>query len=303
MNAYELKNKALAVLKKRRQDAIADLNGRIDDLCKNNEFNDAYFAERSAEVELEKAKFFKKDLAVFLRNLKTARQLTDSVLAKLGKSRDYLSVNYFCDKCSDTGWFNEKCCSCVEELQSRLAYGGRQSAPRFDFLQSAEKDEDNKKIIKKAQDWCENFGKESSAKTNFLILGHSGVGKTFLTDCIVNALRQKKINAVYLTAYNLNKIFFDDFMSAEKYLLDNLTRVEVLAIDDLGKEPIYNKVSLESLYCLLNERLLNGKSTVINTNLDFKGLIARYGEPIFSRIANKQTTEMLKIKGADKRLG
>ena len=302
MNAYELKNKALAVLKKRRQDAIANLNDRIDDLCKNNEFNEAYFAEREAEVELEKAKFFKKDLAVFLRKLKTARQVTDLVLAKLGKTREYLSVSYFCDKCSDTGLINGKYCSCVEELQTRLAYDGRQSTPRFDFSQSVEKDEGNKKVIKKAQEWCENFGKASNAKTNFLISGHSGVGKTFLTDCMVNALRSQKINVVYLTAYNLNKMFFDDFMSAEKYLLDNLTKVQVLAIDDLGKEPTYNKVSLESLYCLLNERLLNGKSTVINTNLDFKGLIDRYGEPIFSRIANKQTTTVVEIKGADKRL-
>ena len=117
---------------------------------------------------------------------------------------------------------------------------------------------------------------------------------------MVNALRERNVDVVYMTAYNYNKAFFDDFMAEDKYLLDNLIDAEVIVVDDLGKEPIYNKISLESWYSLLNERLNRGKSTIINTNHQPQEILNKYGEPIFSRIVNKQTV-IVELLGKDKR--
>ena len=82
--------------------------------------------------------------------------------------------------------------------------------------------------------------------------------------------------------------------------MDSLIDAQILVIDDFGKEPLYNKISLESFFNLFNERLRSGKSTIITTNLNPKELFVRYGEPIYSRIANKQTV-VVELSGKDKR--
>ena len=301
MRAGLLKSKTLAVLKKRRQDAVLGFSDRIDELFKVEEFAIAYSAERSAEIQLVKASHVGGDVKKAKADLKKAQKSTDKVLKTLGKTREYLEVKYFCDKCLDTGLVDGKPCSCVQKLQSELAFDGRQSIANFTFSQSTETQEHNCKVFRLAQDWCDGFLQGKNDKTDFLIMGHTGVGKTFLTDCMVNALRQGGANVIYFTAYNLNKIFYDDFMSADKYLLDNLTQAEVLAIDDLGKEPVYNKISCESLYCLLNERNRNGKATIINTNNNIVQLREKYGEPITSRVINVKTTLLVELEGMDKR--
>ncbi|MBR5250890.1 MAG: ATP-binding protein [Clostridia bacterium] len=297
MNANLLKNKTYSLLKSRRQRANAKLDDLIDELCLDDGFKNAYYTERALELELVKAKYQNKGVKQIQTKLNNAIKKTDEALSRLGKTRQDLLVKYFCEICQDTGKVDGKTCNCVKVLQTELAYDGRQSTARFEFSQ-AEITEENKSIITNAQKWCEDYPNVN--KRNYFICGHTGVGKTYLSECMVNALKKRSVDVVYMTAYNLNKAFFDDFMAQDKYLLDSLIDAEVIVVDDLGKEPIYNKISLESWYSLLNERTNRGKTTIINTNLEPQEILNKYGEPIFSRIVNKQTV-IVELVGKDKR--
>ena len=77
---------------------------------------------------------------------------------------------------------------------------------------------------------------------------------------------------------------------------------DVLLLDDLGTEPLLNNITLDYLYLILNERILNNKSIIINSNLTLEELLDRYGERIFSRIVNKKTGLAIKFLGEDLRL-
>ena len=63
---------------------------------------------------------------------------------------------------------------------------------------------------------------------------------------------------------------------------------ELLIIDDLGTE-LTNNFVLSELFEIINKRSINGKSTLISTNLSIKQLRDRYTERIMSRIVDNYT--------------
>lgn len=296
-----LKNKTLAALKKRRQNALDALNDTMDGLYADSEFKTAFAAERELEATLAHVLARDNEDKKTAAALKTAQKNTDEILRRKGFDRSDLFVKPFCAVCGDTGIVNDEICGCVEALEHEMIFGEREIFAKNTFSDDKELDFDNARVIKSAKKWCEGFGTGADEKINYFICGHTGVGKSFLTDCMVNALRQKKLNVVYLTAYELVRILLDDMKDKQSELIDALCKAKVLAIDDLGKEPLYNKVSLEGLYCLLNERALKGLSTIVNTNLAPDEVLARYGESILARLVNTRTTHVVKLTGADKR--
>ena len=156
MRGSLLRSNVYAVIKKRRQDAIARFNEKLEKLCENPEFNDAYLAERSAELALVRAKHMDKGVKQATDELARVQGATDKVLKKLGLTRDDLTVNYFCPQCSDTGVVDGKPCICVEVLFSQLAHEGRQATPLHTFEESNAKD-DNEKVVNRLKKWCENL--------------------------------------------------------------------------------------------------------------------------------------------------
>ena len=58
---------------------------------------------------------------------------------------------------------------------------------------------------------------------------------------------------------------------------------DLLVLDDVGTEfssPFY----VSSLYNLINTRMLEGRATILSTNLNQNQLRERYGDPIASRV-------------------
>ena len=74
---------------------------------------------------------------------------------------------------------------------------------------------------------------------------------------------------------------------------------DLLIIDDLGTELTNNFVASQ-LFCCINERIMNHKSTIISTNLAMDDFLETYSERIFSRISSNYT--MLKLVGNDIRI-
>ena len=219
-------------------------------------------------------------------------------LAALGRPADYLEPVYTCPKCKDTGYIGQHKCACFTKKAIELVYH----------------DSNLKNIIT-----TENFDTFSyewyDKKTpipsigltpynNMLLFGDTGVGKTFLTNCIAKELLDSSHSVIYLTAVELfqcfeqqdfNKPDTSDTAIDSSYILD----CDLLIIDDLGTEFANSYTSSRLFYCI-NERILRRKSVVISTNLSLSDIRNMYSERIFSRLTSAY--KLLKLAGADIRL-
>ena len=234
----------------------------------------------------------------FLKNKKI------NILKKAGLSEDYLLPIYDCKICKDTGYVFEngqtKMCNCLKQKLYNIEYNEKNMTyiknQNFNInLFSNEVDEKkyNSKIspreniidIKNAAlDFINNFDNESTK--NLIFSGGTGLGKTFLSNCIVNNLLEKGKTVMYQTApVMLDSLIADLFAKPENQtgISKNLLSVDLLVIDDLGTENL-NSMKFTELYKIINTRLLTGKTkTIISTNLDLRGLFKTYDERLASR--------------------
>ena len=137
---------------------------------------------------------------------------------------------------------------------------------------------------------------------NLFFYGCTGVGKTFLSNCVAKALMDSGHSVLYFTSFQLFNILEESkfHQNADAKQQENdLFTCDLLIIDDLGTE-LTNSFSVSQLFLCLNERLLRRKSTIISSNLDLDKLFDTYSERNFSRIISNYT--LLKLTGADIRL-
>lgn len=120
---------------------------------------------------------------------------------------------------------------------------------------------------------CKNFIRYFDDRhENLLLYGNTGVGKTFLSNCIAKALLDTAHTVIYLTAFQLVEILEentfgrDEEASGTENMFNYVLDCDLLIIDDLGTE-MNNSFVTSQLFLCINERLLREKSTVISTNL------------------------------------
>lgn len=127
----------------------------------------------------------------------------------------------------------------------------------------------------------------SDTPGNLLLYGNTGVGKTFLTNCIAKELLDKSHTVVYLTSLKLFDILesckFDRDLSQTRKnaSLSYLLSSDLLIIDDLGTELNNSFTSSQLYHCIGYTINKPGRSTIISTNLSFDDLRERYSERIF----------------------
>lgn len=260
-----------------------------------------------------------------LDTLQQKAQLTTkkrkALLVHYGFSEDYLDLRYQCNDCKDTGFINRKKCHCFKQSIVNILYSQSNiksaiekenfNTFSYDYYPDNYIDEstnlsprDNmRRILDQCNDFIKNFNKSDQ---NLLIYGNTGVGKTFLTNCIAKELLDRSQTVIYLTAFQLFDILekkkfnkapenSDEIQNQFDYILD----CDLLIIDDLGTE-LTNSFINTQLYLCINERYLREKSTIISTNLSLNNINSEYSERIFSRIISNYT--LLKIIGEDIRL-
>ncbi len=76
----------------------------------------------------------------------------------------------------------------------------------------------------------------------------------------------------------------------------------LLLIDDLGTEPLWENITLEQLFALIEYRMTHNKSTVFSTNLTLENLRERYTRRILSRLLDQRLSLVLQFQGQDVRL-
>ena len=131
-----------------------------------------------------------------------------------------------------------------------------------------------------------------------------GTGKTYLASSIVGELNKRKVLTVFLTSNELNSIFLKMHRQEidRELVFDILTACDLLVIDDLGTEPLYNNVTAEYLLSIISERLDKKKHFIITTNLTKSEILNRYSERFLSRISDKKQTAIIPFNGKDLRI-
>ena len=132
--------------------------------------------------------------------------------------------------------------------------------------------------------------------------GSVGTGKTTLAMLVSkHAIEAGRSVAIYSLPRLLAQIrttFDDDRGNTYVGLLDRLTSVDLLHIDDVGAEKTSPWV-LEQLYAIVNARYEEERSVVITTNLERDELAEQINERTVSRL--EEMCEVLPLWGADAR--
>jgi DNA replication protein DnaC len=215
---------------------------------------------------------------------------------------DYLTNIYQCPKCNDTGFVENKKCSCFSQKLIEKFYLisnlhevlERENFDTFDFsFYSDEKDPHEglsprskmQVIYQKSMEFATDFENKFA---NLLFYGNVGLGKTFLCNCIAKDVLNKGKTVLYATAGHLFKTIEDarfnrDEMEEPDEQVNFFYTVDLLIIDDLGTE--FDTLATQTaLFNIINSRILEKRHTIISTNLSVEELEAKYTERLISRI-------------------
>ena len=229
------------------------------------------------------------------------------LLESAGYPADYLDPIYTCPICKDWGEADGKICSCVkrlriDELYKRSNLNNLLEKENFDTfnLDYYSKDgfsgkrstpyENASKILSSARRYVDDFDEKHES---ILIFGSTGLGKTFLSNCIAKALLDSEHTVLYLSANELFEEVLSNYIMSHKNedretlepVYEYIYSSDLLIIDDLGTEVLSSFVKSQ-LFEIINKRILSNKATLITTNLDLKTLQDRYTERVMSRIAD-----------------
>lgn len=251
------------------------------------------------------------------KQLRLLQEEKHTIISSLGYPENYLDMPYTCPDCQDTGYIGSQRCHCFKQAAIDLVYTQsnlktileKENFSTFSLSYYSDTQinpatnlsalETAKDALRASRTFIESFEKEFS---NLFFYGDTGVGKTFLSNCIAKELLDRGHSVIYFTVFELFHIFektvFErDAEAAEPY--QNIFDCDLLIIDDLGTE-MSNSFTTSQLFLCLNERILRKKSTIISTNLSLNQLAEIYSERTFSRISSNYT--MIKLFGDDIRI-
>lgn len=126
-----------------------------------------------------------------------------------------------------------------------------------------------------AKEYADNFAYHRARGDGLYIEGTNGTGKTHLAAAIALQLIGEGIPVICKTSSDLLldiKKSFDDSSVNEAQVLDVYKRVDLLIIDDLGKEQC-SDWSMSTLYSILNDRYEDMKPTIVTTNYNADALV------------------------------
>lgn len=316
--ASEILSKLLLEYDQKKRKAELDADKRKEELYTKiprlqeieNELNN--YAINTAKNILYGTSYGITELNAKIANLKSEKE---KILKENNISTNYLEPHYECTICKDTGYIQtgtsaSSLCSCLKQKLLDISYNksniSNLSKENFDTFNAnifSDKVDPEKyrlnispqqniiSIKSKCIEFVSNFDDPNTH--NLLFTGNTGLGKTFMSNCIANELIKNGKNVLYQTAPVLLETVIDNKMNKYKNskhddFYKNVLESDLLIIDDLGTECL-NSMKLSELFTILNTRLLNLNNkvtkTIISTNLNINNIFKNYEERIGSRIA------------------
>ena len=309
LREYEEKRNRAIIAAENRKKELLEVNPRLVEI-------DNELAMISIKTSMAILNAKSKEQASLLADLKKKSTALikekNAFIKNLSKENNYLNPHFECKLCKDTGYVQKDgisvMCSCLKQHIFDIAYNksnmgnlDRENFSNFNqriFSDKPDKEKyksdisprENISIIKeKAENFIANF--DDPEEKNLIFTGNTGVGKTFLSNCIANEVLKLGKTVLYQTA----PVMFDE-INEEKFdrdnssidLYENILNVDLLIIDDLGTEKITD-TKITELFTIINTRLLNQNhkitKTIISTNLNVDELFKTYTTRIGSRLA------------------
>lgn len=220
------------------------------------------------------------------------------LLKKFGYDEQYFLPEYSCKLCNDTGFYEGTMCSCykkrvIEENFKSSNMGedlNYQNFEKFDInYYSDEKvekypltpKENMQKNLERCKFFADNF---DDVNKSLLLIGGTGLGKTFLSTCIANRLLYNGKSVIYISAVDFFKRIEKARFDSDNNDVELFENCDLLIIDDLGTEApsVYTTAVFSDI---LDKRVRCGRKMIVSSNNGFHDFNKLYGERVASRLA------------------
>ena len=322
LTEYDIKRKNAILEAENKKRELMEVNPRLSEIEKDLSNISLEASKKMIAGGTDKDKILselKKKTAILVKE-------KNSIIKEISKSSSFFEPNFECKMCEDTGFVTKAgksiMCNCLKQRIYDISFNktnmGNLERENFDtfsirvFSDKPDKERfksdisprENIILLKeKALEFIDKF--DDPSEKNLIFTGSTGLGKTFLTNCIANELLKEGKTVLYQTA----PVMFDAILD-EKFgkkpdsnLEENILNCDLLIIDDLGTEKT-SDTKIEELFTIINTRLLNQNhkitKTIISTNLTANELFNVYTARIGSRLAGNY--RFLRFFGDDIRI-
>jgi len=170
----------------------------------------------------------------------------------------------------------------VQELFSFSLVDERFRESTFDNLIETP---DNAKGIRIAKNYVEHFDEMYRLGKGLLLYGPTGTGKTFLADCIANALMEKGVPVLVTSIIALTRGMGEHLPS----VLEKMSNARLLVLDDFGAER-FTDFKSEQIFDVIDTRYSSKKPMIITTNYPLSEL--KKAENIRQQRVNERILEV-----------
>ena len=320
LREYDIKrNKAILEANKRKQELL-NANPKLKEIDKELSL---ISIQTSKAILMADEKEREKLLNDLKKKTNSLIKEKNTFMKELSKTNTYLEPHFECSFCEDTGYVTKAGktthCTCLKQKIFDVAYnksnmGNLEKENYANFNLRLFSDKPNKELYKsdisprenielireKSLTFIENF--DNPNEKNLIFTGSTGLGKTFMINCIANEALKLGKTVLYQTApIMLDAIIDEKFGNSDENinLQENILTVDLLIIDDLGAERV-NDFKITELFTIINSRLLNPKlKTIISSNLTIEELFKTYTNRIGSRLVGNY--KFLRFFGEDLR--
>lgn len=309
------------ILETRRKKARETAEAVHHQMKDDEAFQEAVRGMKTCGAQLLRARARGEDTAPIEEQLLACEKVKEERLKENRLSPSDLLPRYTCPVCEDTGRTeNGEDCDCKRQLRLALLFQRDPSAKilkeetfeNFDlslFRKQRRGEEPESpyqmmtQMLATARAFTDGFSREKDR--NLLLYGPVGAGKSYLCHAITRELIERGVPVAYQTAYGLQELYQSvrfapaNLRHEREGALNRIRDADLLVIDDLGTETVH-AVSAAHFFEMLNDRLLQKKSTVISTNLELPEIERMYSPRVFSRIFGQY--ELYHIFGDDLRM-
>lgn len=240
-------------------------------------------------------------------------------LLACGLPEDYLQPVFRCPLCKDTGYVGEPVhepCACLKRAVLNKLYQneGLQGLEHENFATFDEtifpdtplegKRFSQRVYIQKYRAFCEAYADAFAAGEGkgLLLYGKSGLGKTFLMNCVAQRVLERGFSVVVISSYRLMETMRRyQFEGSGAEQVQDFLGCDLLCVDDLGSEPMLRGVTISALYHIISERRNANRAIVVTTNCDSDQLYEKYDDRIAARLTDPSRMSVIEFAGVDVR--